>query len=73
MIGATQDGWLLGWDRIPGRDSGTWAPDNEDAPKLAVTDNPVVATLLGPNGAPIRQWRERPPFGFQKPDRRTRR
>ena len=34
MIGATQDGWLLGWDRIPGRDSGTWAPDNEDAPKI---------------------------------------
>lgn len=41
------------------------------APEMTVTDNPVVATLLGPSGQPIRQWRERPAFGFQKPHRRS--
>ena len=47
--------------------------DTPCAPELAVTDNPVVATLIGPTGAPIRQWRERPPFGFQKPEKRSKR
>lgn len=28
--------WLPGVDRIPGNGSGTWAPDNEDAPKLVI-------------------------------------
>lgn len=38
------------------------------------TENPVVAELLGPDGAPIRQWRERRtvPVGFQRPTRRRR-
>lgn len=27
-------GWLPGIERIPGNDSGTWAPDDEDAPKV---------------------------------------
>lgn len=31
-----------------------------------VTENPVVAELLGPDGDVIRQWRERPPFGFTR-------
>ena len=35
-----------------------------DDVELTVSDNPVVATLLGPDGKPIRQWRERPPFGY---------
>lgn len=38
-----------------------------DCPQLTETDNPVVATLLGPDGQPIRQWRERPAFGFRSP------
>lgn len=33
--------------------------------ELTVTDNPIVATLLGPKGEPIRQWRARPPIGFR--------
>lgn len=32
--------------------------------EVTVTENPVVATLLGPNGETIREWRQRPPFGF---------
>ena len=38
-----------------------------DIPEVSfeVTDNPVVAQLLGPDGEPIRQWRERPPFGYR--------
>ena len=44
-------------------------------PDLIETENPVVAELLGPDGAPIRQWRERRtiPFGFQRPAKPTRR
>lgn len=37
------------------------------AEQVIETENPIVAELLGPDGAPIRQWRARPPFGFQKP------
>jgi hypothetical protein len=33
--------------------------------QVEVTENPVVAELLGPGGEVLRQWRERPPFGFQ--------
>lgn len=40
------------------------APSLEDI-TVTVTDNPVVAELLGPDGDVIRQWRERPPFGFR--------
>lgn len=36
-----------------------------DWPEVEVTENPVVHELLGPDGEVIRQWRERPPFGFQ--------
>lgn len=41
------------------------------APHLEVwvTDNPVVAELLGPDGEVITQWRERPPIGFDYPGR----
>lgn len=35
-------------------------------PHLTVTDNPVKATLLGPNGEPIRQVVEREPFGYRQ-------
>ncbi len=39
-----------------------------EAPDLTfeVTDNPVVAELLGPDGQVLRQWTERPPFGFRR-------
>jgi hypothetical protein len=33
--------------------------------QVEVSDNPIVAELLGPDGEVLRQWRERPPFGFQ--------
>lgn len=50
----------------------TWYDDGSDdefvgeTPDLTfdVTENPVVAELLGPDGEPLRQWRERPPFGL---------
>lgn len=32
--------------------------------EVIVTDNPVVARLLGPTGETIRERRERRPFGF---------
>lgn len=32
-----------------------------------VSDNPVVAELLGPDGKVLLEVRERPPFGFQLP------
>lgn len=32
--------------------------------QVIVTDNPVVATLLGPDGAVLAQRRARPRFGF---------
>lgn len=56
--------------RIP--EAGEWDHDT-DPPDLEVivTDNPVVAVLFGPDGRPIRQWRARPPLGFQLPHRRT--
>lgn len=31
---------------------------------VTVTENPVVVRLLGPSGETIREWRERPTFGF---------
>jgi hypothetical protein len=34
---------------------------------VTVTDNPITAELLGPNGKVLRQWRARPPFGFRVP------
>lgn len=37
---------------------------------VEVTDNPVIAELLGPDGSPIRQWRARPVIGFHSKDRR---
>ena len=40
-------------------------------PDVTVTENPVVAELLGPDGKPIRQWTERPPFGFQPASTRS--
>lgn len=33
--------------------------------QVVVTDNPIVAVLLGPNGEVLREWRERRPFGFR--------
>jgi hypothetical protein len=32
---------------------------------VVVSENPVVAELLGPDGKTLRQWRARPPFGFR--------
>lgn len=32
---------------------------------VVTTDNPIVDTLLGPDGEPLLQWTERPPFGFR--------
>lgn len=64
--------------RIPHRDNpgDPWTGEEWDrlyeprhahptAPDLTVMDNPVTAELLGPKGEPIRQWRERPPFGYR--------
>lgn len=38
-----------------------------DPPDLIVemSDNPVVAELLGPDGEVIRQWVEREPIGYR--------
>ena len=38
-----------------------------EAPDLTlhVSENPVVAELLDADGGVLRQWRERPPFGFR--------
>ena len=41
--------------------------DVPNAPEFTVTENPVVAELLDADGNVIRQWTERPPFGFQVP------
>lgn len=49
--------WRDGQDRDPGA-----APE----PTLHETENPITKTLLGPDGKPLRQWRERPPFGYRK-------
>lgn len=37
------------------------------APEVVVeiTDNPVKAQLLGPDGEPIRQWLQREPIGYR--------
>jgi hypothetical protein len=35
--------------------------------QVEVTENPITAELLGPDGKVLRQWRERPPFGFRVP------
>jgi hypothetical protein len=57
----------MAWVRTGQGDDGYewYAPDVPDL-SLEVTDNPVVAELLGPDGAVVRQWRARPPFGFRK-------
>ncbi len=34
-------------------------------PEVYVSDNPVVAVLLGPDGEPIRTFLEREPIGFR--------
>lgn len=41
-----------------------WSYDTPDM-EFTVSENPVVSELLGPDGEVIRQWRERPPFGFR--------
>lgn len=33
--------------------------------EVTLTDNPVVAVLLGPDGEPILEVRERPPIGYR--------
>ena len=40
--------------------------ERQPTPDVIETDNPIVATLLGPDGSTIRQWRERPPFGYRR-------
>lgn len=52
------------WNRL-------YRPTPADAawPEAQVTDNPITHVLLGPTGAPIRTWRERPPIGYRS--RRT--
>lgn len=42
-----------------------------DVPELTVemSDNPVVAELLGPDGNVIRQWVEREPIGYRPRER----
>lgn len=60
--------------RVPAQTpKGWWWRDGQDpepaeapTPQLTETDNPIIATLLGPDGEPIRQWRERAPMGFRK-------
>ena len=62
--------------RAPHRRSPDWWPDKDDvddgpqpadAPELEVevSDNPVVATLLGPDGEVLVEVREREPIGFR--------
>jgi hypothetical protein len=49
-----------GWDEDP-------PPPEPPVLEVFDSDNPVVAELLDADGTVIRQWRERPPFGFQVP------
>lgn len=47
-----------------------WLGDDVHEPEPAdltvyESPNPIVAVLYGPDGEPIRLWRERPPFGYQ--------
>jgi hypothetical protein len=42
------------------------APMDMTQVQVTMTDNPIVAELLGPNGDVLRQWRERPPVGFRQ-------
>lgn len=61
--------------RVPFSEPGGWVwPDTKNRyrwdtvePELTETENPVVATLLGPDGKPLRQMTERRtvPFGYQ--------
>lgn len=48
---------------------GDWEDDHgwDGAPDLTVdvTDNPVVATLYGPDGRPLLELLEREPIGFR--------
>lgn len=41
--------WLAGVDVVEGNDSGTWAADNEDAPKIVLhsTEGPTISSALG--------------------------
>lgn len=59
--------------RSPYRHDPSWWPDSDDSPSPAepawpeveVTDNPVTATLLGPDGSILLELREREPIGFR--------
>lgn len=33
---------------------------------VEMSDNPVVAELLGPDGSVLRQWVEREPIGYRR-------
>ena len=61
------------WPDAPGEWERLYEPRPASAawPEAHVTENPVTHTLLGPTGAPIRTWRERPPIGYRS--RRTQR
>lgn len=43
------------------------AEQEAPTPTVYETDNPIVHVLYGPDGEPLRLWRERPPFGFRNP------
>jgi hypothetical protein len=56
--------------RLPDLTPKGWEDEEPAAPEPPMlevfeTDNPIVAELLDAEGIPIRQWRERPPFGFR--------
>lgn len=51
------------------RRQATYPEDHHAAPHEVTVDHAdphIVATLLGPDGAPIRQWADRPPVGFRR-------
>jgi hypothetical protein len=52
------------WDTVE-RNNFEWVEPVIPQFELTVTDNPVVAELLGPDGEPVTIWQEREPFGFR--------
>lgn len=65
MSGRMPEGTPRGWFWSDARDPRR-VPATPQA-TLTETDNPVTATLLGPDGRPLRQLTQRPrlPFGYQ--------
>lgn len=43
-----------------------WVSPDPGVPELYISDNEVVATLLGPKGEVLSQLREREPIGYRQ-------